>query len=150
MKLVSQTNAHWQYYLNQKEADILTGLLKNFPFSEAATPEISRTDDDPQTAERARLLDESLADHRKELKKLASTLLANDRWQSSGKGRLLTLNTDSRELLLQVLNDIRVGCWHSLGQPESLYKAMPEAQKAHQTLMNLAGYFESALIEHED
>ena len=55
-------------------------------------------------------------------------------------------------MMLQILNDIRVGFWIELGRPEELEPQDPDlsAQKfARYGLMNLAGYFEHHLINQE-
>ena len=72
MRLVAQSNERWQYHLNQNEADVLAGLVKKFPFTEISAAQISRTGRESKTTEREKLLDESLAEHRKELKKLGA------------------------------------------------------------------------------
>lgn len=149
MKLVKHSKGSWQFQLNQDETDVLLGLLKKFPFTEMDPVKISETNNGPEVVEREKLLNESLAEHRNELKKLAVNLGGPDKWKKSESGHLLTLDSGSREILLQILNDIRVGCWHALGEPES-----PESVPAHATikelayhnLMSMAGYFEMNLI----
>jgi hypothetical protein len=149
MKLVKRKGETWQYELNQVELDLLKQLLKNFPFTGNVPVKISKADADPKSIEWEKLLNESLAEHRKELKKQASNLIAVGKFHSSEKGHLLTLNAEEREILLQILNDIRVGCWHVLGEPESLELHKPECSAqdiARHRLMDLAGYFEHHLI----
>lgn len=150
MKLIQQSGESWQYHLNQNEAQILTGLVKKFPFTEMGPVQISKADKDPKAVERAKLLAESLAEHRNTLKKLAVDLLGEDKWKKSGEGLLLTLKSDSREILLQVLNDIRIGCWHVLGEPEELDLPASRKEFVHRNLMDLAGYFEMNLLEPEE
>jgi len=149
MRLVRQSSEHWQYHLNQSEADILLGLVKKFPFTGMGPAQASKTDDCPKAVEREKLLAESLAEHRKELKKLALSLLRDDQWKKVGEDRLLTLNSESREVLLQVLNDIRVGCWRALGEPEEL-DVPTKKGLGFRYLMELAGYFEMSLLEPEE
>jgi hypothetical protein len=152
MKLVKQSKGSWQYHLNQNEADILRGLVKKFPFTEMIRVKISGTDKTPEAAEREHLLNESLAEHRKELKKIAGNLLTADKFKPAEKGCLLTLNSESREILLQILNDIRVGCWRAVGEPEVLESQAPNCsmqELAYRNLMDLAGYFEQGLLAPE-
>jgi hypothetical protein len=60
---------------------------------------------------------------------------------------LLTLTSESREILLQILNDIRLGCWHALGEPDDLETfGGSQFPPGHRTLMDLAGYFEMNLL----
>ena len=152
MKLVKQTDGGWQYAVNQNEFDLLWHLIKEFPVNESVSANISRTDTDPKSLEREKLLNESLAEHRKELKRQAGNLLATNKLKKSGKRHLLTLTDEEREILLQILNDIRVGCWYSLGKPETLemqqFDGSPQILR-FQSLMNIAGFFEHHLISSE-
>ena len=150
MRLVAQSNESWRYHLDQKEADILLGLVRQFPFTEMGPVQISRTGKSPKNSEREKLLAESLAEHRKELKKLAVNLLGGNKWRKSGKDRWLTLDSGSREVLLQILNDIRVGSWHAVGEPEVTEILSTGKDPAHRHLMDLAAYFEMGLLESED
>jgi hypothetical protein len=150
MKLVAQVDGQWRYLLEPIEADILVNLVKQFPFTAPAPSAISRTDDGAAAEEREQLLAESLAEHRQQLQLQAATLLAGDKWRASGQRRLLTLEASEREFLLQLLNDIRVGSWQALGQPDGLsFQPTTEAQRTSQNLMDLAGYFEMNLLEPE-
>lgn len=149
MRLVKQTAQRWQYLLNQHEANVLRDLLTRFPFAEPRPAQISRTDSGAQAAERENLLNESLAEHLQELKQHASQLLLADRWKKSGNGNLLTLDAVARETLLQILNDIRIGSWRALGQPELLDGPVPQQDRMQRQLMDLAGYFEMSLLAPE-
>ena len=65
----------------------------------------------------------------------------------------MTLSLEERETMLQILNDIRVGSWRALGEPEDLHTKAPQpgAQEfAYRSLMDLAGYFECGLLELGD
>jgi len=147
MKLVKSSGPIWQYQLTPPEAALLEGLLKQFPFTALTPVTISRTDRSQASGERAKLLNESLAEHRRELQKLARLLLSPDKFQSQAKGVLMTLTAAEREGLLLVLNDIRVGCWQALGEPADIH-APPanEQHRGYQGLMDLTGYFESQLL----
>ena len=120
MKLVRQTRDGWKYHLNQREGDCLRSLLNQFPITAQIPAQISRTDADPKSIEREKLLNESLAEHRTELKQQAANLLAPGKFKPGEKSFLLALNPEEREILLQILNDIRIGCWRVLGEPEDL------------------------------
>ncbi len=153
MKLVHSSPAAWQYEFNPNEADLLLGLVRKFPFTEMERAGISRTDPEAKAVEREKLLNESLAEHRKRLQRLALNLLAEEKWKNSEESRVLTLDPEARETLLQILNDIRIGCWHALGAPENL-DALPDRTSlkdfACRHLMEIAGHFEMGLLEPED
>jgi hypothetical protein len=149
MKLIRNTSAAALYYLNPTELRLLDSVLKKFPFTDGVPGQISRTGHDPKAAERGRLLHEALAEHRRELTRSARILLAPEKLKPLNKGHLLTLTLEERETLLQILNDVRVGCWRSLGQPETLEPATPtltDHEFAWYNLMHVAGYFEDCLI----
>ncbi len=151
MRLLKQSGAGWKYELKQNEGILLRMLVKEFPLTAATTAKIARTGADPKSAERERLLNESLAQHRQELKRLGGKLLAA-RLKAGKNGWRLSVNVDEREVLLQLLNDIRVGSWRALGEPESLDALPPHSSEAdlrHQNLMHLAGYFEYKLLNLE-
>ena len=153
MKLSEQPGESWQYQLRRNEAEILRGLIKRFPFTEPEAARISKTDSDPASAEREKLLNESLAEHRKDLRTAALALLRKELWQQSETGTVLTRDAASREILLQMLNDIRIGVWHALGDPECLdtVPLQPTMQElAWRNLMDLAGYFEMQLLAPEE
>ena len=51
-----------------------------------------------------------MAEHRKELKRQTVNLLTGNRLKKSERRDLLKLTAEDREIMLQILNDIRVGC----------------------------------------
>jgi len=149
MKLIRQIRGGREYRLNQNEADCLRSLLQQFPITADVSATISKTGADPETVEREKLLNESLAGHRKELKKQAMKLLAAEKFKKVENVYWLTLNPEEHEILLQILNDIRVGSWRVLGEPEDLDRKPPlesEKELAFYKMMNLAGHFEAALL----
>jgi hypothetical protein len=149
MKLLKLNGGTWQYTLEQIEAVILKDLLTRFPFTIDAPVIISKNDADPKSIEREKLLNESLIEHRKGLKKQAECLVSSEKLKAGEKGHLMILSGDEREILLQILNDIRVGCWQALGEPESCElneSDHPKRELLPHHIMNLAGYFEHHLI----
>jgi len=152
MKLVKQAKGSWQYLLNAMEASLLKDILKKFPVTGDVPARITKTDTDPKAAAREKLLNESLVEHRQALKRQAMDLLNANHFKKTEPDYLFTLTSEEREILLQILNDIRVGCWVSLGKPESLEPptTFPSAlERARHNLMNLAGYFEHHLVDQE-
>lgn len=151
MKLLKHSAAGWRYEMEPREGILLRTLVKEFPLTAVTTVKITRTGGDPKSAERQRLLNESLAKHRRELKQQAGRLLI-DRLKDGKDGWRLSLTMDEREILLQLLNDIRVESWHALGEPENLDALPPDSSEPdfrHYQLMHIAGYFEYKLVEVE-
>jgi len=144
MKLVKQVRNGWQYQFEPREAQALRILIRQLPIS-AASANISKTDTDPKAAEREQLLNESLAEHRAELRRRAGELSAPDKFKHTHAGIVFQISSEAREILLQILNDIRIECWRTLGEPEELDIAeskIPEEKLRHYHLMHLAGFFE--------
>jgi hypothetical protein len=152
MKLLKHNSSEWKYRLEPKEGMLLRALVREFTQTAAAPVKITRTAIDAKSAERERLLNESLASHRRELKQRAVKLLAGS--LKPGKdGWRLSLSREEREILLQLINDIRVESWHALGEPENLETLPPhpsEANLRQHHLMHLAGYFEWKLLNLEE
>jgi hypothetical protein len=152
MKLLTQSKSGWRYQLSRVEAQALRSLIKLFPNTATVAVRITKTDTDPKAAEREKLLNELLAEHRAELRRKAQHLIAGDRLKIQHDRYVLSLGLDDREILLQILNDIRVESWRALGQPEDLdpLTNSSESEQAHHSLMSLAGYFECELLNLEE
>ncbi len=150
MKLIKITSANAQYFLNSAELMLLRSLLRKFPFTKRFPARISHKRGDPQSAERKKLLNQALAEHRRQLKATARKLLADEKIQPLGNGHLLTLTSEERETLLQVLNDIRVGCWEALGRPaerQPQTTALSNQEIKWHGLMHVTTHFEPCLVE---
>ena len=148
MRLARQTKQWSKYQLNQGEGECLRSLLSQFPITASIQAKISKTSRSRNHGD-GKVLNESLAEHRKELKKQATNLIGAGKLKRGGNGYLLTVNSEERENLLQILNDIRIGCWHVLGEPAELEPVKPphtEREQIFYNLMNVAGYFEVAFL----
>ena len=152
MRLLKHNGAGWKYALEPRERMLLRALIDEFLPTTATVAKITRTGPDAKSAERERLLNESLVQHRQELKRQAKQLLAA-RLKTGKDGWQLFLNEAERETLLQLLNDIRVESWHKCGALENLDLLPPQPSEAdlrHHQFMHLAGYFEWKLLNLED
>ena len=152
MKLLKQTRDGWRYLLDANEASCLEGLLKRFPLTKSFPARITKSTADPKAVEREKLLNESLAEHRAGLRQKARRLLSNGKLKVHRDQWRLSVNLEEREILLQILNDIRVGSWRALGEPESLEPrpGASDAELFYTNLLNLAGYFEFKLLNLEE
>src|ERR1019366_3565511 len=105
-----------------------------------------------KAAEREKLLNESLTEHREELRRKAQHLISGDRLKIQQDRYVLSLGLEDREILLQILNDIRVESWRALGEPEDLDPLTnhSESEQVHHNLMSLTGYFESKFLNLEE
>jgi hypothetical protein len=149
MKFLKRARGRWEYQMNLQEAMCLRALIKQFPLTPAALVKISRTESGGKVAGREQLLNESLAEHRSDLKRRARKFLAAGHLQDGGHDWRLRIDAEEREMLLQLLNDTRVESWRALGAPENLESKLPppaENGLNHHTLMQLAGFFEFELL----
>jgi len=156
MKLRKQAPDHWEYDLTQQEMMCLRMLIQTFPVA-AVTPNtgspISRNECSKQSDERQRLLNDSLAGHRNELKRKAGIFLTSGKFKAERGGWCLRVTAEERELLLQILNDIRLGSWRTLGEPANIETGpVPTAEKelSLYNLMQLAGFFEAELLQPDE
>jgi hypothetical protein len=139
------------FQISTGEEALLLATLRLYPVTENGHHRISK---DPKRAGSAeqRLLEESMAQRRAaHRRKLDELFRAPQRFfKGVTGGRHLVLSGAQFEWLLQVLNDIRVGCWVRLGCPE-LEEARPaeltrlDARSLH--TMHLCGQFQMALLE---
>jgi hypothetical protein len=121
VKLVFREPGKLVFRLDGREHDALRAALA----LRAHLPRRGRplTGDTP-TSDRLRLAQDELAaalkDHRRELTEGIEKLLEDPaRCAPQAKGaRILTLSNDDANLLLQVLNDVRLGAWETLGCPD--------------------------------
>jgi len=150
MKQLRPNQGQLRFRLEPMEGLQFKQLLANFPFTPPLPAVVSKTDSRDEVSEREQLLQESLAEHRTELRRLAQVLTGPGHLEELKSCWRLTLQPSDRELLLQILNDIRVGCWQALGSPEPLpplKSGVAPREYALQALMHLAGAFEHHLLE---
>ena len=146
MKLVKHAGGQWEYELKVNEAELLTVLLNNFPFTNLKPVKMAKGSHDTESFEREMLLNESLAQHRSELKKAAEKLMKECLSEKSGIWSL-KLKAENKEILLQILNDTRIGAWRELGEPEDIHQEPDSPAKIQLwVVMNLVGYFEETVV----
>ena len=136
--------------LSKQERDCLLAIVEYYPFLELYIQPLSKTG--AVNSENQRLLEESMTEQRHaRLRKLYEFLRGNPRIERDESGSFrLTLKAEEVEWLLQVLNEIRVGCWIRLGRPDTDDLAKRELNAADlraRTTMDLCGYFQVELME---
>jgi hypothetical protein len=98
-----------------------------------------------------RLLDDALAEHRAANQKRLGEWLADPaRLEQTETAVRLALSAGETEWLLQILNELRIGCWLLLGSPEELGPPSDEAKAPHFLLMMLCEAFQAQLLEVPD
>lgn len=132
--------------LRPQERDLVRQTLELYPLVPATHHKLSRGENSSE--ENQRLLDEALAEQRAENRKQLDALIAAPkRWQRAGKSFRVRIAPDEIDWLLQILNDVRVGCWLQLGAPEE--DRTPEISAENfrfAVAMDLCGMLQSALL----
>ena len=148
MKLLKKHGDAFTFHLPAREKPLLLTVLDRYPVVPATHPFLGNSA--AGTAVDQRLLYEALAEQRQENKRRLKTLLKDERrMKQTVTGFHWVLTAADIEWLLQVLNDIRIGSWIHLGSPDQdpWNVELSEATVPHAWSMELAGFFEVALLE---
>jgi hypothetical protein len=116
---------------------------------------ISKNGQLPDRAGSQKLIDEALAEQRAENKRQVQRLLEEPgRWTEANGNSRITFDSAEIDWLLQILNDIRIGSWMSLGCPDERFEVINQDTAPHLWAMEMAGFFQMrilhALEESED
>jgi len=119
VKLIKQTKGRRVFQITRREKQLLFEILKLYPLIPIAHHRLSRTADADAIEADQRLLEEALAERRKENRKqLIAMLTDENRFVAAGDAFRFTVSAHQTDWLLQILNDIRVGSWVKLGCPD--------------------------------
>jgi hypothetical protein len=148
VKLSRVDNGHFIFRLSDWEKQLLALILDLYPVIPVAHHPLSKS---PATADKAsqKLLDDALAEHRNENKKLVKAFLADsNRFRETDGSFWMSLTAAEIEWLLQVLNDIYIGNWIRLGSPEEgAWDIEPTDENARQVgAMQVAQSFQADLL----
>ena len=148
MKLVRTAKDGHVFHLGQREKQLLLETITLYPLVPAAHHRLSKDGKESKADENQRLLEEALAEQRQENRRQVLAMLNQpQRFRETKSGFELELAPAQVEWLLQVLNDVRVGSWLALGEPEQGKEPAITAQNAKYLLaMELCGLFESVLL----
>jgi hypothetical protein len=141
MKLLRRAAGRFAFQLGSREKELLAQILGLYPCIPAAYQPLSKNGTVGESTQR--LLEEALADQRRENQKRAQALLAAPGpLKANPDGWLLSLRSAELEQLLQILNDVRVGSWISLGSPQPPLEVFDAKLAPHFWAMELAGHFQ--------
>jgi hypothetical protein len=150
VKLIRTDRDGCVFQMGRQEKALLVELLRLYPLVPAACDRHRVSRKAPDTEETQRLLAEALLEHRRRNREQVLALLAApERFEPSDSGFRFTLSPPQIEWLLQVLNDVRVGCWIQLGSPDPKPGESEEIDKARLPIlraMEAAGFFEMVLL----
>ena len=151
MKLIKREETNFVFHVGKREKRLLFDVLKLYPLVPAAHHRVSKASDTKRIEECQKLLEEALAERRGENKKqLLAMLNEQQRFQETDSGHRLTLSGAQIEWLLQVLNDIRVGSWLVLGEPDEKHGKPIELNTKnvrYYAAMEFGGLFQTILLE---
>jgi hypothetical protein len=136
------------FQLSPREKHLLLVTLQLYPLVPAAHHRLSKDCQGPNAEDNQRLLEAALAEQREENRKQVLAMLNEpQRFRETNGGFELTLAPAQMEWLLQVLNDVRVGSWLALGEPEpGKEPEVTEHNAKYLLAMELGGFFESGLL----
>ncbi len=151
MKLVRKEKDDFVFDIGKREKRLLLEVLKLYPLIPTAYHGVNQTAGATRTAENQKLLEESLAERKRENKRQLLALLNDEqRFKETDRGCHFTLSASQMEWLLQVVNDIRVGSWIILGQPDEK-KGKPVELKnenvRYYAAMEFCDYFQMTLLD---
>jgi Domain of unknown function (DUF2017) len=149
MKLVRKEKDDFVFDIGKREKRLLLEVLKLYPLIPTAHHRANKTAGANPIAEN--LLEESLAESKRENKRQLRAMLNDEqRFKETDRGCHFTLSASQMEWLLQVVNDIRVGSWIILGQPDEK-KGKPVELKnenaRYYAAMEFCGYFQMTLLD---
>ena len=148
MKLLRSGKSGLVFQLGPREKQLLLDTIELYPLVPASHHSLTKEGDAPAPDEDQRLLEESLAEQRRENRKQVQAMLEKPRrFRETKTGFELTLAPSEVEWLLQVLNDVRVGSWLALGEPEQGEEPKVTKENANYLLaMEVSGMFQSFLL----
>jgi len=148
VKLVRHSADGFVFELSAKEKDLLLNVLKLYPRIPSARQPLRRSSTLTEDQSSQRLLDEALAEQRKQNQKQLQALLKDSaRLTRHEAAWRLSLSTAEMEWLLQVLNDVRIGSWVLLGSPESPLEKVNLETAPHLWAMEMAGSFQMYFLQ---
>ncbi len=151
MKLIRADQDQFQFKLSRGEMLRLLHVLKLYPLVPADHHRLSKGHKIPDREENQKLLDEALKTQRQETRQHLEAMLGEtQRFVKCDTGYHASFSRNEIEWLLQVLNDVRVGSWITLGSPEQkeeAIKKMNEENAPHFMAMELAGFFEGYFLD---
>ena len=136
------------FQLGAQEKQLLVKVLKHYPLVPSSHHRLSQGDQGAHSDEDQRLLDEALAEQREKNRRQVQALLDEPlRFRAMNTSFEFALTHAEVEWFLQVLNDVRVGGWLALGEPEpGEVPKVTEENVKHHFAMEASGLFQTALL----
>lgn len=151
MKFIKRDDTHCSFLIGKREREMLFSLLKRYPVILGAHFSDRHPPKSPEAKKNRELLCDALAEQQKENRKHLEQMLSEPgRFLENDLGYTFRLSEAEIDWLLQILNDIRVGSWVQLGEPDP--KSPPSTPLTEQSMilawsMEIAGLFQHSLLE---
>ena len=149
MKLFQVNEKGYGFEFNLREKQLLFKVLSLYPLVPPAHHRLT-LNPAADADENQEMLDESMASHREEARKIVKTLISNPlNFPAWGSGFRWKASRGELEWILQILNEVRVGSWLAVGSPnmQQPKHALPtQENQAHYWAMDIAGGFEMIFI----
>ncbi len=151
MNCVKAGGGKFSFQMQRDERRLLFQVLRAYPLIPIAHHRLSKSE---ENIEDQQLLEDSLTAQRKENKKQVKALLtAKSRFRANKRGWRWSLTAAQIEWLLQVLNDVRIGAWLTIGSPDGQMETIAvfnEKTAPYFWAMEVSGHFQAVLLKALD
>jgi hypothetical protein len=148
VKLIRSGKEQFTFSLYKREKLLLFHILQMYPLVPVTHHRLSKGEKGGAQDEDQHVLEEALTESRRENRQRVLALLA-ERFHQTAKEFEFTVAVPEIQWLLQVLNDLRVGAWIALGQPDELQVSeINETNAPYILAMEAAGQFQFQLLTH--
>lgn len=146
MKFIGQAGEGYSLEFAPEEKALLLHLLSLYPLVPESYHKLTKDKKLPKRDENQQLLDEALRAQRDQNKRAVQAFIGGSgRFTETEGASRVTFLRGELEWLLQVVNDVRIGCWIALGSPgyETRKKVkMSKEAVRHTMFLEIAGAFE--------
>lgn len=155
MKLIRTEKNLLAFSLSRREKALLFKVLQMYPLVPPAHHRLSKSGKQVRATEHQQLLDEAVAEQRNENRNRVRLLLEDQsRFPETQNEVRFSIKREEIEWLLKVLNDVRIGAWLALGEPEERFlPVLNETNTPYIFAMEVSGHFQveilAALGRHE-
>ena len=151
MNFLKATKDNLFFHIPPEGKAALRMLVRNYPAMDASHFELSKFSDPEEVEEDREFLEQSLSEEQQSNRSRVRAIIADkERFHETEGGFVMRLSLADVELLLQALNDVRIGFWIRLDSPddglEMELRSDPKSAPLLAT-MQVCGFFQGALLD---
>jgi len=148
VKLVQRSKGGFVFELQSRERELLFAALDLYPMVPISRHRLNRESAADAPSEHQQWLEQALDEQRAQNRRQIDKFLrSSEHWRDGADRIQLKLKSTELDWLLQVFNDVRVGCWLELGEPDGDNPPqLTGANYQHLVNMEVCGAFESILL----